>query len=233
MSVWRFIEQAFPADEICPYWLWEQLIAAPRERVEQWSVFRGHFLSHLEPYLGRPLATFTMLREPVVRTISHFHPVRRAREHPFHTKALEMSLREFCLDPATRHMVENYQCCYLAKVPMDPAEIARGMSDEQMARFELQEILQSPDPNVGLEALYRRAAQRLSSFAAIGFAEDFDDSIARFTRVFGCPEPKPFEPDNVNPERTPISEVDPATLDVIRRLTACDRARYEFGRTLV
>ena len=77
--------------------------------------FRGHFLTHLEPYLGRKLATFTMLRDPVERTISHYYHVRRDPDHPSHEDTSRMSLREFCVDPLTRHMVENFQAGYLAK----------------------------------------------------------------------------------------------------------------------
>jgi hypothetical protein len=60
MSVWRFLEQVFPSDKICPWWLWDQLITIPRAELERWDIFRGHFLSHLQPYLDRRLATFTL-----------------------------------------------------------------------------------------------------------------------------------------------------------------------------
>ena len=29
MSVWRFLEDIFPADKLCPWWLWDQLIGVP------------------------------------------------------------------------------------------------------------------------------------------------------------------------------------------------------------
>ncbi len=232
MPVWRFVEQSFPAEKVCPHRLWERLIAVPRPALAQWDVFRGHFLSHLEPFLGRRLRTFTMLRDPVERTVSHYRHVRRAREHPFHAKASNMSLAEFCLDPSTRHMVENYQASYLAKAPRDPERIARTLTPEQLARFELQETLQYPDAFDSAAELFERARERLAGFAVIGFAEDFSPSLDRFSQALHCAAPRPFEPENVNRERLPTGQAGPATLDLIRRLTEVDLSLYRFAKSL-
>ncbi len=232
MSVYRFVEQSFPVEKTCPHWLWEQLIAVPRPDLDRWDVFRGHFLSHLEPYLGRRLATFTMLRDPIERRISHYHHVRRAPEHPFHRKALSTSLADFCLDPSTRHMVENYQASYLAKAPRDPSEIARTLTPEQLARFELQEALQFPDNFRSAGELYGRAAERLASFTAVGLAEQFSDSLERFSHTLHRPVPAPFKSENVNPDRPPAEQIDAGTIALIRRLTEVDRALYDLAKSL-
>ena len=110
-----------------------------------WDIFRGHFLSHLELYTGRQFKTFTLLRDPVQRTISHYYHVRRSPEHPFYAHAVRLTIKEFCTHPSTRHMVVNYQCGYLAKVASDPVIAARQIEPAGLERFELQEVLQDAD----------------------------------------------------------------------------------------
>jgi len=46
-----------------------------------------------------------------------------------------MSLVEFCADPATRHMVENFQAAFLAKAPRSPTAARQEPGSE---RFTLQ-----------------------------------------------------------------------------------------------
>lgn len=230
VSVWRFLENSFPPTQICPWWLWDQLVSVPHVELDQWHVFRGHFMSHLEPYLGRPLTTFTMLRDPVERTISHYCHVRRAPDHPYYGYAQRLSLAEFCVHPETRHMIENFQATYLAKPPGDPMKDARGLSTEQLACFELQRQLERAGGLTDPIKLLEIAKERLRGFSAVGFTEDFDVSLREISYRLGCREPPSLEAQNVNPERTPITDLDEATLALIRNLTAVDQRLYEYAR---
>jgi hypothetical protein len=173
-----------------------------------------------------------MLRDPVERTISHYSHVRRFADHPFHDNVLRMSLAEFCATPATRHMVENYQAAYLATAPRNPLLAAETLSEASLARFELQEQMQYPDRFDNSAALFENAKDRLNTFAAVGFTEDFTASIRHIALSLNCSEPGSFEAQNVNPERLPTAELDRATLDLIRDLTEVDRRLYQFARTL-
>lgn len=222
MSVWRFLEQAFPADKICPWWLWDQLIDAPRAELDRWQVFRGHFLSHLEPYLARPLKTFTFLRDPVARTISHYFHVRRAPEHPYHSHAQRMSLAEFCLHPETRHMAENYQAAYLAKSALDPVA-----AKQDLGPLTLQQRMEYPDCIPDGAELLKRAQARLSGFAAVGITEDFEVSLRKIANLLNSPEPTSIERRNVNPDGALAEDIDEKTLTLIRELTAVDQTLYQ------
>lgn len=229
MSTWRFLDVAFPG-RICPWWLWDQLIKVPKAELQQWDVFRGHFLSHLEPYLGRKLMTFTMLRHPVERTISHYYHVRRSPDHPSHSTAVQMSLAEFCVDSSTRQMVENYQSNYLAKSPACPESVVRDLTPSDLARFLMQEKMQYPDEIKSNSVLFERAKQRLASFTAVGFSEDFADSIALIGRCLNSEQPAPSQRENVAPERPALEELDRRTLNTIRDVTTVDERLYAFAR---
>jgi hypothetical protein len=225
-SVWAFIEQKFPAGKICPWWLWDQLITVRQADLAQWDVFRGHFLSHLEPYLNRPLATFTMLRDPMERSISHYYHVRNAPDHPSYADAQRLSLAEFCVDPGTRHMIENYQANYLAKAPLVPAIAVEGLTADDLARFLMQEKMQFPDRFDNDATLLERARERLTTFAAVGITEDFENSLRRIGNSLHCGEAQPFEPRNVG-ERPRSTELDNTTLNLIREVTQVDQRLYE------
>ncbi|HEX7360783.1 MAG TPA: hypothetical protein VF283_09855 [Bryobacteraceae bacterium] len=229
MSVWHFLEQAFPPDEICPWWLWDQLITVPREELGKWRVFRGHFLSHLEPYLGKPLATFTFLRDPLERSISHYCHVRRDPNHPYHSHAVQMSLAEFCVQPETRHMIENYQAVYLANSPRDPMSVAGDLSPERLAQFELQVRLEHPDGILNPATLFEHAKARLASFFAIGCTEDFVNSVKKISYAFHRTPPVSIDRQNVNPEPLSSANLDSATRSLIRNLTEVDRRLYEWA----
>jgi hypothetical protein len=227
MSVWHFLDQGFPCNDICPWWLWDQLITVARGELSNWKIFRGHFLSHLAPYLCRSLKTFTILRDPLERTISHFCHVRRAPDHPFHLQARRMSLEEFCVHEETRHMVENYQAAYLAKAPEDPIGMADRISKDGLSRHELQERLQYPDDIPDPATLVRRAEQRLATFVAVGITEQLNESLHRVASALGCSAPEPFPPQNVNPEPMSVSNLDQKTLTLIRKLTEVDQYLYD------
>ena len=122
MSTWQLLEWMYPAESICPGRMWEDIIFVSPEVLTSYRAFRGHFLAWLEPYLGRKLSIFTILRHPVERTISHYSHARRAPEHPYYQEANTLSLAEFCTHSRTRRLVQNYQAAYLAcPKPKDPA----------------------------------------------------------------------------------------------------------------
>src|SRR5215472_13748333 len=108
-SMHRAIDAAFPPELICRHWLWDQLVTMPADRLRSYRVFRGHFHGDLERFLERPLRIFTLLRDPIERTVSSYYYHRGYRSHPLYPLIATLSLREFCLHPVTMHMVRNYQ----------------------------------------------------------------------------------------------------------------------------
>lgn len=226
MSSWRLIEWLYPEAKICPGRMWEDIINTPMDVMNTYDVFRGHFLAYLEPYIGRKLATFTVLRNPVERTISHYCHVQRAPEHPFHSDARNLSLAEFCTHPRTRHMVQNYQAGYLAcPERKDPKSLALTMTNNDLAAYKLQLAL-DPSPNEfpAKDELYNAAYNRLRQFIAVGITERLRQSFELIAQRLGGPSPPEFGRRNVGTNR--ISAVDEGVIRIIRECTDVDHALY-------
>jgi len=62
--------------------------------------------------------------------------------------------------------------------------------------------------------------------------ERFDQSLRLFESAFGWPRLQWSERKNVNRERPPLSEIDPAALEVIREVNQFDAELYEFANAL-
>ena len=225
MSTWQLLEWLYPEEKICPGRMWEDIIRVPMKVMGTYDAFRGHFLAYLGSYLDRELSIFTILRDPVERTISHYSHVRRSPEHPFHAKAKVLTLAEFCLHPLTHHMVRNYQAGYLAcPEKKNPRELAKRMSNEDLSAYKLQLAL---DPSPGefhdANALYRAGYDRLRSFLAVGITERLQESLTLIARRLGASAPPEFGRRNVgNLSGLP----DDRTIGIIRACTEVDHALY-------
>jgi len=226
-TTWQLLQWYYPRERICQGRMWEDIITLPKESFAHYHAFRGHFLAYLEPFLGRKLDTFTILRDPVERTISHYYHARRAREHPYHADALSMPLAEFCVHPRTRHMVQDYQCGYLAcPGGRSPEKVAEGMTQEDFAVYKLQLALDPrPDEFPPPDDLYRIAHDRLQSFVAVGITERLQESLLSIARALGLPDPPAFKMRNVGSNRP--DKIDDETIKVIREHTQVDQALYD------
>ena len=226
MTSWQMLEWLYPEEKICPGRMWEDIINVPLPVLQTFEAFRGHFLAYLEPYLDRKLTTFTILRNPVERTISHFCHVQRSAEHPFYDEARTLTLAEFCTHPRTRHMVQDYQSRYLACLGQKcPRELARTMTNHDFAGYKLQLALDPlPDEFPPGPELYRAAHNRLRSFVAVGITERLRESFRLIARKLGAPNPPEFDRRNIAPNR--ITGVDNRTMQIIFRCTEVDHALY-------
>lgn len=233
MSTWQLLESTYSEADICPGRMWDDIIGLPLGRLAQYRAFRGHFLAFLEPYLGRTLRTFTILRDPLERTISHYCHVRRSPDHPFHREGNALSLAEFCVHPRTRHMVRNYQSGYLASFgTRTPREIARTLTSRDLAAYRLQLALDpAPDIFPAPDRLYEAALRRLDGFVAVGITERLQTSISLIARALGLDGPPVFPIRNAATNRPPA--IDLGTKRLIYGQTEVDQAIYETAKNAV
>jgi hypothetical protein len=223
----RFLES------LCPKlhaWLWDHLIERERRGAPtSAALISGHFQMHLEPFVGKKLKRFTILRDPVARTISHYLHVKRSPDHPYHKVVQSLSLFEFCTQPKTRHMVSNYQARFLVDFGINPRVAGALCSDEDLSTFQLQDLLERMTFEAVPEDLLLSAAQaNLASFAAIGIVDRFSEAMRRFAAVFGCKEAPSLFDERLNTAPEPLAEpnLDSKTRLAIMRATQVDLALY-------
>jgi hypothetical protein len=228
-SMATMLVSVFPAQEICPVAHWDKIVLLPRDDLNNYRLFIGHYASYLERFLKKRLNKIALLREPVDRTVSHFAFIQRDTTHPFYRKVQSQTLREFVEDPETRPNVENYQARYLADFGYDPSVIAStdfgSASHNFPLHMHIDELSMREDPT----ELRARAITALGEFMLIGVVEDFGVHMRRLADILGVEFGPPVWA-NVSPQRPASLDLDKLTLGAIHDATKIDRELYEIVR---
>jgi len=211
-SVHRILTSSFPEASVCPTRLREELDGVNAATLRRYRLFSGHLTGGFTDFLGLPLKTITLLRDPVQRSISHYAHVRRDPSSEYHDLAQELSLRDFCLHPETRPLVEEYQARCLAGAALEAP---------------LRQVVPDPLPRTRQDRddLLRRARATLNACIAVGVTEQLSATLTMFADVLGLDWSgvTPYENASYNRPRA----VDQETLGIIRELTVCDAILHQ------
>jgi hypothetical protein len=156
---------------LCPAEVADHLVRMPFAKLECYRGFTGHFHGYLAQYLGRELLTFTVLRNPVARSRSHWHQVRRHAHHPHHSRVVAQSFTEFVSDDRNRVLLENYQARYLADLPIDLRMLAGRFSNDELSQYALAEALEQASLKVATPVLAANARDALRRMAVVEVSE--------------------------------------------------------------
>ena len=188
------------------------------EDVAGYQLFMSH-VSHdsFNALLPDGFLMMTVLRDPVRRTISHYHHLHRLGEStgsPERDAELrrirEMTLEEFVADDemSEARIVVNLQTWMLGGV----------------------------DPRIGLRFPDRGdlalAKQRLERAAFFGLTERFQDSLFLLSFIFGWPPIVNSLELNRAPASGRPAALDPGTISLIEKKVGLDLELYEFARQL-
>ena len=224
MTMSAILDKKFPKDKICPIRLYPDLIATPREELDKYLLFRGHFpYDVISSLLKEPFTCITVLREPVARYYSYykFMQIREdyqqfsflAQEVPLIRK---MNFEEFT---SSTNMVIvqdgfNQQCRYLGK--------------ETPVNLDLPYAAEKQEP---ISEEIERAKTRLTNMEAFGLAERFQDSLFLMSFAFG------WEPimDTLilnTSGKSGLSEISKETRSLVEEKNKPDVEIFEFAKTL-
>jgi hypothetical protein len=211
-SVHKFLTDRFARSAICPARRIGDIDGASAESLKSYTLFSGHFTGGFGDFLGSPLRTITLLRDPIQRSISQYAHTRRDPVAPHHKLALTMSLREFCLHPETQNLIQDFQ-----------ARCLTGQAQDAPVR----RVIMAPRPRTGEEKdrLLRQARARLATCAAIGATEHLSTTLALICATLGLDRPTvaPYENASYNKPKS----IDRDTLSIIRELTPCDAVLHQ------
>lgn len=236
-SVAGMIRRAYPSGECIPAHTVRELIAMRATDIPKFRCYTGHFFSLLEPLVGRPLPTVTILRDPVEQTLSLLRHCQRyvpgagllspsmARIIPLVWEKLARQRpsieRRWC--PV---LMNNFQTRVLGSDIRMPQNLA---CDFYVMTYPFLEP-SFCSPNADLEALYDRAVERLESMAVVGTVENLSETTALIFRLIGLPAPLVLPQDNKSFRRYAPS---PAFLELIKKQNYYDFRLHKLATELL
>lgn len=222
----------FRPSDICPAHNWTDLLAVDPRTLGRYKLFNGHLYGGLGQFLKRDLYTFTLLRDPIERALSHYGHVLRDPRHYFHHRAAELgSLDAYLKDPVTRVTVSNFQTRLLAW-EADPQLIFRGLSDSQRKDRALEQQLETMELPIPDSQLLEQAKDRLSQFGFVGLTERFEESVALLCYELGWSFPAQIADENVNSARPKRAQISDSDLRLLIELNQLDLELYRWAETI-
>lgn len=186
----------------------------------------GHiFYDIARQVIGNPLVPMTVLRDPVERTISNFYHLKRHYSFPDnrfdYQRFKDLTIEEYLEDANLLNEVSLFN----------------SQMDHLAARFDAHRLQESPDVrDISRAADVPRDLDAvktlLKSFAFVGVAERFQESMDLLAYTFGwtpwCTVPLL----NISTDRVRAGELPPRLADRIRSLNAMDQALCDDAREL-
>jgi hypothetical protein len=217
----------FRKADICIAHSWTELLALADGDVRKYRLFEGHFYGELHRSLGRKFFTFTLLRDPVDRALSHYGHVIRDKTHYMHHRAVELgSFDAYLADPITRTTISNFQARMLAW-NKNPHDIFHDLSDGQKRAKELERYLETTDLGMSDDQILVDAQAKLEQFDFVGITERFDESVAMLCHMLGWKFPQNIKEENVNRARPKRSQISEGSIRLLKDLNYLDFELYE------
>jgi hypothetical protein len=232
-SVAGLIRRAYPEEECIPAHTVRELVVMRREDVPKYRCYTGHFFSLLEPLVGRPLPTVTILRDPVGQSLSLLQhcqrPVRGAGwVAPLAARALEFAWENI---PASRLSIERVWCPVLMN-NFQTRVLGCDIRMPDNLRLDFHGMTYpflDPafcDPSADMEAIYDRAVARLESMAVVGTVERLPETVTRIYNLLGVKPPTDLTRNNVSPScAKPSAEF----LELVERQNTYDRKLHRLA----
>jgi hypothetical protein len=202
-SLNRILGRCYPASEIFTYPgpVGQQVDLANLD-MSATRVIRGHIPFGIGEQLGVPAKYVTFLREPVGRIVSLHRYIGENPNHHLHEPVRLMSLGEFVTSE------------------IDDVEVSNGQTRQ----------LYGPADRPPDQAMLEAAKQHLTSFAAVGVTDRFDESVLVLRDAIGCPYPFHRVQNATSSARRPVP---PETLRLIESRNQLDRELYRFAAGLL
>ncbi len=182
----------------------------PPERLATIRFLQGHFPWGLHEMLPQQARCFTILRDPVERTISYYYHARREPAHYLYSLIHDnnWSLPEL-LESRTPLMMNDGQVRLLSGV----------FADAHMGEV--------------TEEMLATAIANLRKCEVVGITEQFDLTLVLLQRAFGWGYIGYKQPVNVGHNRPPAREISPETLEAVRHYNRMDALLYEEAQRLM
>lgn len=165
------IEGLYPESRVCKSWLVDDLLKTPVWELTEMDFMAGHYpLSVLDWLPSRRYTKVTFLREPLARSISHFHHLQSTSSAYCHSNVEECDLDTFLHRPDGLFEMANMQTRYLGAENLD----REYFIDRVQVNAESAETWINGSC---IELAFQRACESLEQFDVIGIVERMNDSM--------------------------------------------------------
>lgn len=228
-SLIKILENVFSPEDICPPQLWCELIKYQSTELSKFRLFRGHFYTHISQVVNQPLKAFVFFRDPLDRALSHYGHVTKHSQHYLHNRSKELkTLTGFLKDPVTRETVRNFQAKCLVGY-FDIIKTAATFSSQDLAKFALEEYLETTPLDISDEELFAKAKDAVDSFCCIGITEHFEESVKLLANIFEWDLKSSNDFLNTNSERPKVSKISPEDTKLLESLNLVDTQLYNYA----
>jgi hypothetical protein len=227
---YHLLPQIFPPEQVCPGTSYAQLLAMPPAERNGYALFHGHFYMHLKHFLEPLLYTFTLLRHPFERAISHYRYICGNTSHPLH--AAVTAKRDFGAYLRDRETFAPDSLTLALGAEFDPVEALlraeRRGEDHKTADVVLSEETFLQRAGRGHVETAKRV---LDDCLFVGLQEEMTKSATLLFDHFG----RPFggAVDRTNEAQAPalaLAELAPAVIEDLESLHRHDLEVYAHGK---
>ena len=190
---------SFTVDSAKPITAFAELPWSERERVR---LLKGHVTFGIHAFVRPPATYFTLLRDPVERTISHYYFVRRSRLHRHHHRVVteHFTLHDYVTSGVTVE-TDNWQVRALS-----------GLVDRPFGAVDRHMFEQARD-------------NAKTYFSVVGLTEHYDESLVLLRQTFGW-RPLYYTRANTGVNRPRTGDVPHDVLESVRGQNRWDAELY-------
>lgn len=184
----------------------KKILLYSNAKKERLKVIKGHFLFGFQQQFGGNNACFTLLRNPMERTISGYKFILSYPEHPFHNELV--SKKYSLIDFLEGKYVRNF----------DNIHVRFLCGDQSIAFGDINE-----------EHLNQAKANLLSKNMFFGITEQFDESMIYLKNVLGWEMPFYRKINEATNKSLTSQNIDEATTNAIFKTNQFDIQLYEWA----
>lgn len=237
-SVTLFLDQLYSKDEIFPYQRWDHLFSQNSIKKAKglihdpkFKFFRGHFACPSD-FVNHKFV-FTMLRNPITRTISQYRHILRSPNDnwtsPTFLKRPDESLKEILTDASRASYITNLQVRYLSSSYNPLITKKNKYEDRYLHDCQKQFVEYTIDnPRKALiVALYR-----LITIGFFGLQEFFEESMLMLSDKLKIKLPLPTEKVHLYEKESSLNDIDPETYNLLDCTNNLDSKLYFIAKRI-